>query len=270
MTDTIETAPVDNTPAETTVDTGASVDTGSNVETSSAEPQASWRDGLSEDFRSNESLSEFNSVDDLVKSFLDGKNQTAEYPTSEWDEEKLNDYYSKIRPESEESYKFNEAFDEDDVKFFSKTAHDNGLTEKQAENMSNAIAEIGNKQREELYSKEGYEKTMGDIFQGNEEERTQVLNHIKDSYSDEDKAIIESMPNEYVGILFKGIKNDLKAFGANEGTALNNPANGGVMSEDAVKQQRAGIKKEIEALSTKPHTREQKSELLNRLQSTYK
>ena len=95
-----------------------------------------------DDLRNEPSLVDFNDVSGLAKSFVETKKMNGamvRIPTAEDDDETIERYYTKMRPESAEKYEVNMPdqmaegveWNDDLVKGFTTHAHKNGLTQRQ-------------------------------------------------------------------------------------------------------------------------------------------
>jgi hypothetical protein len=127
-----------------------------------------------------------------------------------------------------------------------------------------------NKQREAMFSKEGMDKAINDVFKGDTQSLNKINAFINDKLSQEEKAFFEnSFPNQHVGLFYKVMNEFMNDFGAKEGGAINNNPVSQGQTKEQVEALRSSLRKEIMELSSKPHSDEQEKALLNKFNATY-
>jgi hypothetical protein len=114
---------------------------------STTEPQPTvnktWKEAISEEFRSDPNIEKFTEIDALAKSYINatkmiGQDKVA-VPNKNSTEDQWNEVYDKLgRPESADKYSLNVnsdvvPIDEGSIKQFADNAHKLGLNQKQAE-----------------------------------------------------------------------------------------------------------------------------------------
>jgi len=135
---TQETVPV----AETTQTT---TETQTPISSTTEQPTVakSWKEAISEEFRSDPNISKFTEIDALAKSYINatkmiGQDKVA-VPNNNSTEDQWNEVYSKLgRPESPDKYELNAKsdvvpIDETAIKNFAETSHKLGLNNRQAQ-----------------------------------------------------------------------------------------------------------------------------------------
>ena len=135
---TQETVPV----AETTQTT---TETQTPISSTTEQPTVakSWKEAISEEFRSDPNISKFTEIDALAKSYINatkmiGQDKVA-VPNNNSTEDQWNEVYSKLgRPESPDKYELNAKsdvvpIDETAIKTFAETSHKLGLNNRQAQ-----------------------------------------------------------------------------------------------------------------------------------------
>ena len=135
---TQETVPV----AETTQTT---TETQTPISSTTEQPTVakSWKEAISEEFRSDPNISKFTEIDALAKSYINatkmiGQDKVA-VPNNNSTEDQWNEVYSKLgRPESPDKYELNVKsdvvpIDETAIKTFAETSHKLGLNNRQAQ-----------------------------------------------------------------------------------------------------------------------------------------
>jgi len=135
---TQETVPV----AETTQTT---TETQTPISSTTEQPTVakSWKEAISEEFRSDPNIAKFTEIDALAKSYINatkmiGQDKVA-VPNNNSTEDQWNEVYSKLgRPESPDKYELNAKsdvvpIDETAIKTFAETSHKLGLNNRQAQ-----------------------------------------------------------------------------------------------------------------------------------------
>ena len=135
---TQETVPV----AETTQTT---TETQTPISSTTEQPTVakSWKETISEEFRSDPNIAKFTEIDALAKSYINatkmiGQDKVA-VPNNNSTEDQWNEVYSKLgRPESPDKYELNVKsdvvpIDETAIKTFAETSHKLGLNNRQAQ-----------------------------------------------------------------------------------------------------------------------------------------
>jgi len=143
-------SPVETTPTTEPTEvkaTIASVSKGDTPVSSTTEPQPTvnktWKEAISEEFRSDPNIEKFTEIDALAKSYINatkmiGQDKVA-VPNKNSTEDQWNEVYDKLgRPESADKYSLNVKsdvvpIDEGSIKQFADNAHKLGLNQKQAE-----------------------------------------------------------------------------------------------------------------------------------------
>ena len=127
----------------------ASVATGDTPVSSTTQPQPitttakSWKEAISEEFRTNPNIEKFTEIDALAKSYINatqmiGQDKVA-VPNKNSTEDQWNEVYDKLgRPESADKYALDiksdvVPFDDGAIKQFAENAHKLGLSNKQAQ-----------------------------------------------------------------------------------------------------------------------------------------
>ena len=139
---TQETVPVETaTPSTETVQPTATLNTVAKSDTPIT--PSSWKESISEEFRSDPSIEKFTEIDALAKSYINATKMIGQdkivIPTNNSTEDQWNEVYQKLgRPESADKYQLDAKskavpIDENAVKQFAENAHKLGLNNKQAQ-----------------------------------------------------------------------------------------------------------------------------------------
>lgn len=124
---------------EPTKETTATV----NTTTSQSTQPVSWKNSISEQYRTNPNIEKFTEIDALAKSYINAVSMIGSdkipLPNKNATEEQWNEVYNKLgRPESPDKYKLElktdvTAVDENVIKGFAENAHKLGLNNSQAQ-----------------------------------------------------------------------------------------------------------------------------------------
>jgi len=127
-------------PVETTQTTAPVAPT---IATTNTSTPATWKETISEEFRTNPNIEKFTEIDALAKSYINAVSMIGQdkvpVPNQNSTEDQWNEVYSKLgRPESPDKYKLEVnsdvvPLDESAVKSFAENAHKLGLNNKQAQ-----------------------------------------------------------------------------------------------------------------------------------------
>ena len=127
-------------PVETTQTTAPVAPT---IATTNTSTPATWKETISEEFRTNPNIEKFTEIDALAKSYINAVSMIGQdkvpVPNQNSTEDQWNEVYSKLgRPESPDKYKLEVnsdvvPLDESAVKSFAENAHQLGLNNKQAQ-----------------------------------------------------------------------------------------------------------------------------------------
>ena len=120
--------------------------------------QTNFQDLIPENFREEKSLSNFNNMEDFVKSYLHAQKLVGAdkipVPNKHATDEDWNEVFKRLgAPDTPDGYKYNfkdQEVDENSVKAFNETAHRLGLLPKQAEGLIKFYNELNTSQSENL------------------------------------------------------------------------------------------------------------------------
>ena len=137
-------SPVETTPVTTEQPTTiASTPTPISSTTEQPKVATSWKEAISEEFRTNPNIEKFTEIDALAKSYINATQMIGQdkvsVPNKNSTEDQWNEVYDKLgRPESADKYSLDVKsdvvpFDDGAVKQFAENAHKLGLSNKQAQ-----------------------------------------------------------------------------------------------------------------------------------------
>lgn len=264
---------------EGNADTGDSADTSNDTDTGGNEGDTGTEVGdtefvLPDEHKDKPWAEKVKSQDDLYKQIenltaLAGKKNA--YPEDGASTEDLDTFFEGLRPENAESYDFGE--DHPNPEFAAKVGDiffDAGISEHQANKIIPAYNALEQAALEDFTSEEGFNKQMTDSF-GEKFDAVvvSVVNEHKKHMSEEDQALMEGIPNQYLGMVYRLTNAMVKSYGAEEAGDSAHSEKSGSTSTTDVGSQRSEIRKDIRDLETKAHTAQQKKDLVDRLQKTY-
>lgn len=181
--------------------------------------------------------------------------KTIGIPTADSSEAEVADFYSKLRPETPESYELDLGEDTD---YYKKAFYEAGLSSRQVNAVVNAYNEQIRQTTEGLYSKEGLENSfkeyIGNDYQGRVDEVTKFLKHYAKPST---LSLIDSAPNDMVGMLYGLISMTMDKYKVNELGAA-------TPSKVGVQQDLEGFIKAKAELDLRPHSLEEEKELKRR------
>ena len=138
---TQETVPVETTTPTEAVQPIVTPSTVAKAETPA--PQSTWKDSISEEFRSDPSIEKFTEIDALAKSYINATKMIGQdklvIPNNNSTDDQWNEVYSKLgRPESADKYELDSKsetvpMEESAIKSFAEQSHKLGLNNKQAQ-----------------------------------------------------------------------------------------------------------------------------------------
>jgi hypothetical protein len=215
------------------------------------------------------------SQDDLYKqidnlSSIAGKKHV--YPSADATPEEITKYYEGLKPESKDVYNFGEDHPNPEVASkFGDMLYNANISKHQAQPLIEAYQAFEKEALEQATSEQGFNQEMTDRF-GKDYDKvvSGVSNVLKANVSEDTQKIIDSMPNQYLGAVYEAINSLKDAYGANEGTDKIHGEGGNPPSTPDINKVRADLRNKIAVIETRPHTADEKQELINKLNETYK
>lgn len=213
------------------------------------------------------------SADDLWKQLdntqaLIGKKTVApDFKTATANE--IEAYYATTRPASADEYQFAETTDPALKTAIGSALMKNGVTAHQANAVIKEFQAAEAESVKQLFTPEGMnaelEKSFGADWKtlGGTTAKT-----LKANLSADDAAMMDKLPNPFLGLVYRMAANLIKNYGITE-TGAHTGAGSGAPTGTDVTAVRASIRSELQALTTKPHTADQKQVLIDKLNATY-
>jgi hypothetical protein len=96
-----------------------------------------------------------------------------------------------------------------------------------------------------------------------------VVKEHKQYLSAEDQALMDTIPNKYLGVVYRLTEGMRKAYGANENGDAHTQKSGVQVSVD-IEAERKDLRKQMNELETRPHSALEKQTLVDKLDATYR
>lgn len=251
----------------------------------SGEPAKPWQ--VPEAYKDKPWASKVKSEEDLYKqidnlSGLVGKKTVAlDYATAT--PEDIAAHHKTLAPADVKDYGFDtlEGVDVDRMSKVAPIFQEEGLTPHQAKNIATKYAKLEATFLSDATSEEGFRGEMTKSFGEKYEPMVaQVVEVHKKNLSPEDQKVMDAMPNQFLGSVYRltqkmadAHKTEVDALKKQYGVEENGDAhlnkNGNIAPTD-VNVIRADLRKKINDIDSRPHTAEEKQQLVDKLHATYK
>ena len=215
------------------------------------------------------------SVDDLFKIHDDAQaliGKKAVIPDLEnGADDEVNAYLEQITPKDAAAYDavFGEGVDENMKGALADVLKESNISVAQAKKLLPAYAKLEETVRDEMFSEESFFDTMRESFgESYKEPAAKTASFIAGTLNDSDKALIEEMPNKFLGVLYRMANKVMTDYGAEEGGAGSHVKESTGNPVD-VEKNRAALREELRNLSNRPHTVEEKAALIDKLKQSY-
>lgn len=208
------------------------------------------------------------SYDDLWKMNANAQGmvgkKTIGIPDDKSTDQEWSDFYSKTRPEKAEDYALD--LDGEDKGLFENLFYENGINTKQAAALIKGYKESVEKSSQPLFSEEGYKKELTGRFGEQAEAKAKNVNEfIAREASAADKAVLDRMPNNVLGIVYSLIDKVQTRYAAHD-TDTGKAGNGKISGEPDW----LNYAKEADKLKTHYHTTADIQALKDRFNIPYK
>ncbi len=188
-------------------------------------------------------------------------------------------HLSTTRPENVDAYNWGEveegkapAISEADKKFYGEMLLKNGVGVYKGNAMIKAFTEKQAGIKTEMFSKEGQEKILEASFKDTGDWKKtsgEVATSIKANLSPEDQKMLEHVPNEFLGMIYRLQNNTIKAYGIKEGEERGG-GGGNALTGEALETKRKELRVKISELRGKNGSHAEVLKLDNELAATYK
>jgi len=228
---------------------------------------------IPEQYQEQKWASNIKSIDSLWENHANAQSligkKTIGVPTEESTPEELTEYYSKLRPENVEGYGL-EGLSEQELDVYGNAFHENGITKQQAQSILSKHNEYVENQKVEMYSQEGLDSIVKKVFAGDEQGLESVKSNLREVLSDEQKQMVDTVPNQFLELFYQAQYQTLKKHGANEGNSLINASDKMAMTETQLGEKRNALRDKLGQIKTRPHEKGEYNKVLNELSATYK
>lgn len=184
------------------------------------------------------------------------------------DPKEIEAFVSMLRPKSKDEYSFGEGVDKELADKAAEIFHKHGIP---ASLLNKAIPEylaISEARAAKMYSKDGMEEILKKSFGDSYKETTgKTTNFLKENLSKEDAQLLESLPNEQMGIVHRLAKKVIDAYGAKE-TGQAGEGGWGKHSGN-VEEVRKSLRTQMAEMKKRPHNSDDYQKLLDQLSATY-
>lgn len=186
------------------------------------------------------------------------------------DPKDIEEYFKQTRPKDKSEYVFPEGSAKEVTDKIADILYQNGIPKVLGNKIISSYTEIEKSLISERYSKDGMEKVLKTSF-GDEYQKVagESANLLKKHLSQDDQKLLEKIPNEHLGLIYRLTSNVIKTYGIKEGAAGEAGAGAGG-AKGNIEETRKTIRAKIEALSKRNHTADEKQKLIKELDATYK
>lgn len=180
----------------------------------------------------------------------------------------IDDYYAQLRPADKSAYDLAE-MPEEQKTIYADLLHKHGISAKQGSDLAKEYMAMQKAQLEKAYDKDAFIEELKGSFGSNYEETTKkITNALSRNLNEQDKQILEGMPNQYVGAVYRLADKILSAYGAQElSTAASAPSPAAPTDRETIASE---IRKEIRTMKMRPHTQAELSTLTGKLANLYR
>lgn len=187
-------------------------------------------------------------------------------------EEQVKNFFAKISPQDVSEYPTKEFESEEAKTYFNNAFKEAGLAVPQAKKIIEAFNNYQNKVLEQVTSKEDYNKRMEGLFGKDfEKAKEPIDNMLKGLLTAEEMQLINDyMPNQLVEVMYKISKGLADKYGHKEQPQGGSQANKDVMTKEEKATKHAEYTKQLNELTRRPHTLEEKQSIINKLVELYK
>jgi len=183
--------------------------------------------------------------------------------------EEIEGFLKLLRPKDKSEYAFPEGSAKEITEKIADIFYQNGIPKAFGNKIISAYAELEKGVIAQRFSKDGMETILKTSF-GDDYQKAagETANLLAKNLSEDDRKLLEKIPNEHLGLIYRLTNNLIKAYGIKEGVA--GEAGAGKGTQGNVEEVRKSLRKQIADLDKRPHTSEEKQKLLDKLSATYK
>lgn len=182
----------------------------------------------------------------------------------------IEEYFKQTRPQDKKDYVFAEGSDKEFSEGVAEILYKYGTHKFIGNKILAECSALAGKIKAKQFDKASMAKTMQESFgEGFDKIAGETANLLRQHLSEADVKLLESIPNNHLGLIYRLANNFKKAYGIKESAAAGNGGGEGGAGGDKVAQRKA-IRTQLDALSKRMHTAEEKQSLINQLEATYK
>lgn len=116
-------------------------------------------------------------------------------------------------PEEPTAYEVGEFFDKEVVADVQQIFHKAGLSKEQAASVAKEYAAFEKANQDKLFGEAGFKEELATFFKGDEAAMKNTAMALAKSLPTEDKALLDSMPNPVVGLVYRAAASLIKSYG---------------------------------------------------------
>lgn len=182
-------------------------------------------------------------------------------------EEQITSFYNELRPKDKADYAFTDDVPEAYQTVYRDMFHETGLHPKQAENLTKKFNEHLAAENAKQFDAGDFEGILKKNF-GDDYNKTaaNAKTLIAKNLGKETVAMLDSVPNKYLGMMYELAGNIEKAYGIKVSGAQGTDNASASMTAEVAKGEREQVQKDIAALKKRPHTQAE----LDKLNSRYR
>lgn len=181
----------------------------------------------------------------------------------------IEQYYAQTRPENKDAYQFGENTDPALKGTIADSMFKNGISATQANAIIKDYQAAEAKAVEGMFSAEGMNAELEKAFGAEWKEVGGLTARIlKQNLNAGDAAMMDKLPNQFLGLVYRMANNLIKGYGIKESGA-HTEAGAGAQQPADVAAVRADLLKQLLDLQKRPHTAEEKQALIDKRNATY-
>lgn len=215
---------------------------------------------IPDDYKDAGWASNIHSIDDLWTQHANAQKligkKTIGIPSDDSSEQEIIDFYSKVRPESEDKYDIDLG---DDTELFKKVFYENGISARQAKSITDAYKESVRKVSEGLFSEDNFKSVMQETLGDDYKAKIEKVNGFLKQYGKKSAlAEIDQLPNQTLGLLYGLIDLTMDKYAVKE--------LGSVSQKSAITSEKdmAEYMQKMQALDNDPFVTQEKKDALRR------
>lgn len=180
-------------------------------------------------------------------------------------------YFDGLKPADKAEYKFADSFKEDVRGSVADMLYEAGIAAPQAEKLLPLYEKFESKRLEEATSADGFKEVMTKSFgEKYDASVAAVATELKQRLSADDAKMLDTIPNEYIGLVYRLTKSMQDAYGAKEKSSAHTDNKNASVSTKDWKTQASENRAKIRELDGLPHSEDQIAKLVAENDKLYK